>query len=982
MFFSALSHFIFFAQKPHGTAVAGIAAGRGGVAPEASLIIVRVGERGRASFARTTEIMRALKYVIEKAIALNMPISINLSFGMNDGSHDGTSLFETYIDEMIQKWKTVFAVAAGNEGSAGHHYAGTVERGEVKDVEFVVSNTPPSLFVALWKNFVDVFTFELIAPNGKSTGIVGHAERSVVMKIDGISIYLLYGQPSHYSEDQEIFFQMQAATSVELEGFWKIRITGIQVVDGRFNMWLPTVEEVSDQTAFFQPEVLVTLTLPSTARNVVTVGGYNHRVNSIAEFSGRGFTRNNSSVKPDLVAPGTDILSSSTFGGYDSFTGTSMAAPFVAGSAALMMEWGIVRGNDPFLFGQRVKAFLKIGTNKNRGVDFPNPEWGYGMLCLRDSMDYLVDYTNGIQAMESETPEESPPVQAPITSIEELPMNEFVILPNVVAFYTYYDSSFREYVRDKPFIRIGTILAGEYVICYVEESRMNQIVEDLDGGYQRIFPQVCGLMDSISLDHAGVISIHHQPYLNLRGAGVLLGIIDTGIDYTKDAFRYEDGTSKIKYIWDQTLTGTIPINPPDMHFGAEFTQEEINEALNSENPFDIVPHKDTVGHGTFLASIAGGREDNRYVGAAPDSEIIMVKLKKAKRYYLDKYLVPTAQENAYESSNILLGVNYIMAKGLELNRPVAICIGLGTNLGGHTGTGLFEEYLSLISQKTHTCLCTPAGNESNAKHHTQGHIEKTGDTASIEVKSGEGAESLSVYFWYSGYDRMGVTVKSPTDEIVGRMPIRGGSSYRRKLALENSEVVVEYYLGESNSSVVKVITPTPGIWTITLQGEIILDGEFHAWMPITGFIDPSVEFLAPTPNYTIVSPSTSFGTITCGAFNSFNNSLYISSSWGPTRLPRISPDLVAPGVNVGGVYPTGYGTMTGTSVAAAITTGAAALMLQWGIVNGNDMLMNTYRLRTYLVRGCSRTDGVSYPNNQWGYGKLDLAETFNLLKRM
>ena len=979
----------------HGTAVAGIAAGNGrasdnganmGVAPKASLIVVKLGQKGRESFARTTEIMRAIKYVIDKATELNMPLSINLSFGTNDGSHDGNSLFEHYIDEMAKKWKTVISVAAGNEGASGHHYSGVVSQNETIDIEFIISSVRSSVYIGFWKNFIDIFYAQLIAPNGKSTSIIRSTQPITSLRLDEVTVTIFYREPSHYNEDQEIYVLFEADNPAMLEGLWKLRITGVQVVDGRFDVWLPTTEEVSRATAFIRPHSDKTITIPATAQSVISVGGYNHILNSVADFSGRGYTRGNVYVKPDLVAPAVNIIAPKINGGYDSYTGTSMAAPFATGSAALMMEWGIVKKNDIYLYGQRVKAFLKLGAKRNTGIVYPNPESGYGMLCLGDTMDHLKEYAASasnpnILSKDVEIQEIS---TKPLNQINygDMPIEEFVMLDDVVDFYTYYDVVFRDYIKDKPYVKVGTILAQEYVVAYTTEQYMPQVAKELNVGYLNIFPNICGLMDRMSLDQAGITSIHQQPYLNLRGHDVLIGLIDTGIDYTKDTFKYEDGTSKIKFIWDQTLKGNLPKHPDDLHYGAEFTQDDINEALKAENPFDIVPHKDTVGHGTFLAGIAAGREEGQYVGAAPDSEIIMVKLRKARPYYLNKYLVPKNQENAFQSSDILLGLKYILEKGLELNMPTAICIALGTNLDGHNGVSLFEEYISIVSQKTHAAICTPAGNESNAKHHVEGRIDKSGAIKSVEVRCGDNVDSFSMAFWFSGYDRVNLAIKSPLGQIIDQMTVKAGVLYDKKLVLENSRIQVEYFIGESNSATLKVLDPTPGIWTIILTGEIILDGSFHGWMPIKGFISEDVEFLEPSPNSTIVNPSTSIGSITCGAYNSLNNSLYISSSWGPTRLPRVSPDLVAPGVNVGGIFPTGYGTMTGTSVATAITTGAAALLLQWGIVDQNDRDMNTYRLRSYLVRGCKQDTGVTYPNNQWGYGKLNLQETFDILKRL
>ena len=383
----------------HGTAVAGTAAGNGrssggrerGAAPEASIIPVRLGNRGRESFARTTELMRAVKYVFDKARLMMMPLSVNISYGTNDGSHAGNSLFESYISDMSQEWKASIVVASGNEGAAGHHFSTAVRQSETVTAEFSISDNLNGLFLAIWKNFVDTLTFELIAPNGMSSGIVSSADRDVVMHFGNIVVLIHYGQPTPYSADHEIFIQFKANTGFVPAGLWNVLVHGVNVVDGTVDMWLPTLEEVTDGTSFLRPGTQATLTLPSTAHGVLTVGGYNASIDSLTAFSGLGYTRKNIYVKPDLVAPAVNILSTSTGGGYGTFTGTSIAAPFVTGSAALMMQWGIVDGNDPFLFAERIKAMLHRGARRIPGVTYPNPIWGYGALCLETTMDYLVN---------------------------------------------------------------------------------------------------------------------------------------------------------------------------------------------------------------------------------------------------------------------------------------------------------------------------------------------------------------------------------------------------------------------------------------------------------------------------------------------------------------------------------------------------------------------------------------------------------------
>lgn len=560
-------------------------------------------------------------------------------------------------------------------------------------------------------------------------------------------------------------------------------------------------------------------------------------------------------------------------------------------------------------------------------------------------------------------------------------LEDFIYHPDTVSLILKNEIVTESFLVQHPYVRLGKILSGGYVIIYLNRNDIERVAPDIINYPTNIYPIALTLLGRASLEAAGIIQVHNQPFLDLRGSGALLGFVDTGIDYTQEAFRHADGTSKVRYIWDQTIKGSPPLG---YHFGSEYSREKINEALTEENPIEAVPHRDTVGHGTFLASVAGSREIEEYIGAAPDADIIVVKLKQASPFIYERYLVPGWQENAFSSDDIMLGIQYIIEKSLELKRPAAICIALGTNLGGHNGFNTLEDYITRVAGITGIAVCAAAGDESQAGHHTQGEFSLQGESHNIELRVGGNMPDVYISLWNYAVDRLSVAIISPTGEQIGRIPARPGIVYQNKLILEQSEVIVEYLfpvqrVGEQLTKI-KILSATPGIWTITVYGDIILDGTYHAWLPITGLTDPEVRFLAPTPSFTIVSPASTLGIITCGAYDDRNNSLLPTSSWGPTRLPAISPDLVAPGANVSGFYPTGYGTMSGTSVAAAITTGASALLLQWGIMEKNDISLDSFRIRSNLIAGCLRDPNQNYPNNQWGYGRLNLFNSFRSLR--
>lgn len=378
----------------HGTAVAGIAAGNGresggtyrGAAYESEILAVRLGVPGERSFPRTTELMRALDYVVNRALFYQRPAAVNLSFGNTYGSHDGTSLLETYIDQLSNQWKTVIVTGTGNEGSSRGHAAGRYEMGKDTEIELSVAEYETGFGIQLWKLYADIVELSVISPGGISTGVLSRRLGAQRIPMGSTELLIYYGKPSPYSQAQEIYLNLLPVGSYVQSGIWKIRLTPRKVAVGQYDLWLPGGGSLNRATRFLVSDPDTTLTIPSTASRVVSVGAYDDSYLSYADFSGRGYTRLNTSVKPDLAAPGVGIMAPRAGGGYGPVTGTSFAAPFVSGSAALMMEWGIVRGNDPFLYGEKVKAYLIRGARPLPGETiYPNQRLGFGRLCLEDS---------------------------------------------------------------------------------------------------------------------------------------------------------------------------------------------------------------------------------------------------------------------------------------------------------------------------------------------------------------------------------------------------------------------------------------------------------------------------------------------------------------------------------------------------------------------------------------------------------------------
>lgn len=391
-----------FDVSGHGTAVAGIAAsaiqrssGYSGVAYESELIIIKLGKARTDGFPRTTEIMRGVVYALKKSRELNMPLVINLSFGNSYGSHDGSSLLERFLDNAAEIGRTVICVGSGNEGDAAGHLAGNVTDNNI--VELAVANYEQTLNVQLWKNYSDRYNISLISPGGVRSALPNNIENGkYVLRVENTLLLIYFGEPAPYSVAQEIYIDMIPQSGRYINsGIWTFIIEPQKTVTGRYYFYLMSGGVLNEGTGFYEPTPNMTMTIPSTSSKVLTVGAYDTRYDTYAAFSGRGYTDagrtigvvNAGLTKPDLVAPGVGVLAPDLYGGYTALDGTSFATPIVSGSAALLMEWGIGRGNDPFLYGEKVKAYLRRGAQPLRGeLEYPNDRVGFGKLCVEESL--------------------------------------------------------------------------------------------------------------------------------------------------------------------------------------------------------------------------------------------------------------------------------------------------------------------------------------------------------------------------------------------------------------------------------------------------------------------------------------------------------------------------------------------------------------------------------------------------------------------
>ena len=367
-----------------------------GIAPESDLLIVKLGDASEGGFPKTTEIMRAVTYAVKRGIARSQPLVVNLSFGNTYGSHDGTSLLERFLDNVAEIGRTVICVGAGNEGASNGHYVGNI--GDSRVVEITVGEYERTLSIQFWNRYSDVFRVSLRSPGGEIVRLTDAVNaRKEEFAVEGTRVLVYKGEPKPYSVLQETYFDLSplGEGNYITSGVWQLEVEAEASVTGQYDVYLPGTEARNGRTGILRATPETTLTIPSTSEKIVTVGAYNTVFEQYADFSGRGTPQVSreesvvvsSFIKPDLVAPGVDIVAPDVLGGYLNVTGTSFATPIVSGSVALMMEWGIVRGNDAYLYGEKVKAYLRRGAQQLRGESFyPNERVGFGRLCLAESI--------------------------------------------------------------------------------------------------------------------------------------------------------------------------------------------------------------------------------------------------------------------------------------------------------------------------------------------------------------------------------------------------------------------------------------------------------------------------------------------------------------------------------------------------------------------------------------------------------------------
>ena len=540
-----------------------------------------------------------------------------------------------------------------------------------------------------------------------------------------------------------------------------------------------------------------------------------------------------------------------------------------------------------------------------------------------------------------------------------------------------YMGDFQEDLGDVPgllFQKINSV----YGVVYAPLREIGKL--DINTYSYSFIPKCYTYMDLGSLSASGITRLQEQPYLQLKGKGTAIAIVDSGIDYRNPLFQNEMG-SRILCIWDQTLEG----DKKEVPYGKIFWKKDIDRALLSENPLEIVPSTDTNGHGTRMAAIAAGNyfPEENFSGAAPEAMLIVVKVKQAKKYLREFYLFPSEAE-LFQENDIMMGMDFAIRIANDRNLPLSVCIGIGSSQGAHIGKNPLSNYVDYISQFSLNSVSIAAGNEGAARHHYAGRLTDRESQAVAELRVGDKDPGFTMEFWGEPPEIYHLFLQSPTGEVLDISASLGDVTQVLSFVFVETKIEVNYVSIERQTGYTLVyfrfIQPAAGIWRIFVQGREGQNASFHMWLPVQGLISEETYFLEPSPYNTITAPGDSLESITVTAYQYRDNSLYIQAGRGFMPDGNVVPQVAAPGVAVQVPDLKGnYGQASGTSLAAAQTAGAAALLFEWAVIRGNQPYFTGSSVKNYIVRGAKREERITYPNRDWGFGRLDLYHTFELL---
>ena len=519
-------------------------------------------------------------------------------------------------------------------------------------------------------------------------------------------------------------------------------------------------------------------------------------------------------------------------------------------------------------------------------------------------------------------------------------------------------------------------------ILYVPLENTDEL--EITGTSYNSIPKCYTYMDMEAAGASGITRLHDHPYLKLRGKGTAVAVIDSGIDYQNEVFRNAGG-SRIAYLWDQSLEEESDMGAAKVPYGRLFRKRDIDLALDSENPFSIVPSRDTNGHGTALAGIAAGNmvQGENFTGAAPEATLIIIKVKPAKQYLRNFYLYPPEAE-VFQEDDVMMAIAFAIRLAKELGVPLSICVGIGSSQGAHLGTNALSQYVDYVANFSQVSVSVAAGNEGNTRNHSTGIFSQEREKIVTELRVAEREQGFTMEFWGEPPEIYELSIQSPTGEILEVSSSIGSRTQELSFVFVETKVYVNYILIERQTGYslvyIRFFHPASGIWKIFTQGKNKQNVQFHMWLPVEGLISQDTYFLEPSPYTTVTAPGDARNSITATAYQHRDGSIYIAAGRGYTPNGMVTPHLAAPGVNVKvPLVRGGFGIRSGTSISAAQTAGIAALLFEWAIIRNNQPFFTGSSVKYYLQRGARREENMQYPNPEWGYGRVDLYHTFELL---
>ena len=544
-------------------------------------------------------------------------------------------------------------------------------------------------------------------------------------------------------------------------------------------------------------------------------------------------------------------------------------------------------------------------------------------------------------------------------------------------FIVKYMGDFQEDLGDVPGFSFQKI-NGIYGVVYAPLTEIGTL--NINTYSYSFIPKCYTHMDLGSLSASGITRLQEHPYLQLKGSGTAVAVVDSGIDYRNPVFQNEMG-SRILCIWDQTLQG----DGKEVPYGRVFWKKDIDQALASGNPLEIVPSVDTDGHGTRMAAIAAGNyfPEENFSGAAPEAMLIIVKVKPAKKYLREFYLFP-AEAELFQENDIMMGMDFAVRIANDRRMPLSLCLGIGSNQGAHIGKNPLSLYVDYISQYSLISVSIAAGNEGAARHHYAGRLTDRENQASVEIRVGNKEPGFTMEFWGEPPEIYNLSLQSPTGEILDISASLGEVTQELSFVFVETRVKVNYVSIERQTGYTLVyfqfIQPAPGIWRIFVRGRDGQNVGFHMWLPVLGLISEETYFLEPSPYNTVTAPGDSLESITVTAYQYRDNTLYVQASRCFMPDGNVVPQVAAPGVQIRVPQLNGlYGNASGTSLSAAQTAGAAALLFEWAVIRGNQPYFTGSSVKNYITRGAEREERMQYPNRDWGFGRMDLYHTFELL---